>query len=189
MRSRETRGGRDFVKVTAERPLGVTLLAILQLIGGVLFLGVQFLILIKFNAMNDILRPAGMSLVLLSLGVMLLATLSIASGIGMWLGAKWGWWLASFYYVYGIFRGGTALYTIVTLADKLQGGSRGPEYYIAKHSVHIIVYLLLLLYLFKDEVLEFFGLDGLSKGKAVGVLIGSGLLITGAVSAAASILH
>lgn len=168
---------------TTPRPGGISILAVLHFIGGILLFGTQFLLFANLQAMEESLHAIGIPPVLLIIGVMFLAVLAIASGVGMWMGAKWGWWLASFYYVYSIFREGSALPTVVAMANQLEGGSRGPEYYIIKHGVRIIVHFLLFLYFFKGNVLEFFGLETLSKPKAIGVLVGICIAITAAISA------
>ncbi len=49
------------------------------------------------------------------------------------------------------------------MADQLEGDSRGPEYYMTKHGVRIIVHLLLFLYFFNGNVLAFFGMEALNK--------------------------
>ncbi len=129
------------------------------------------------------MRAIGISPVLLIIGAMFLALLSIASGVGMWMGTKWGWWLASFYYIDSICRNGSALFTVIAIADQLEGGNRGPEYYMIKHGGRIIIHFLLFLYFFKGNVLEFFGLQTLSKVRAVGILVGICVAITVAMSA------
>ncbi|MCM2373534.1 hypothetical protein [Aporhodopirellula aestuarii] len=167
----------------AERPVGVTLLAALNFIGGVLLFGVQFLLIANLGAMEESLRTVGIPPILMIVGVMFLALLAIASGVGMWLGTKWGWWLASFYYVYSVFRNGSALLTVISMADQLEDTARGPGYYIAKHSVRIVIHALLFLYFFKGNVLAFFGLANLNKGQAVGILIGACTAISVAMTA------
>jgi len=168
---------------TATRPVGVSILAVLHLIGGVLLFGAQFLLFANLQAMDESLRSIGIPPALLVIGVMFLAILTIASGVGMWMGTRWGWWLAAFYYVYSIFRNGFALLTIVAMADQLEGGTRGPEYYMIKHGGRVVVHLLLFLYFFKGNVLEFFGIEMLSKLKAISILVGICIAILAATSA------
>ena len=172
---------------TTTRPVGVSILAVLHLIGGIVLFGAQFLLIANLQAMDESLRSIGIPPVLLIVGVMFLAVLAIASGVGMWMGTKWGWWLAAFYYVYSIFRNGSALLTIVVMADQLESGTRSPEYYMIKHGGRIIVHLLLFLYFFKGNVLEFFGMETLSKAKAIGILVGICIAIL-AVTSAISLL-
>ena len=166
-----------------DRPVGVSILALLHLLGGIFFLGAQVLLIANLQAVEDSLRSIGVPPVLLIVGAMFLAILTIASGIGMWLGTKWGWWFAAFYYVYGIFRNGSALFTVITMADQLEGGSHGPEYYMVRHGGRIVIHFLLFLYFFKGNVLKFFGLEALSKAKAVSILVGLCVAITVGISA------
>jgi hypothetical protein len=169
--------------IPTSRPVGVSILAVLHLVGGVLLFGAQFLLFSNLEAMEDPLRSIGIPPVLLIIGVMFLAILAIASSVGMWMGTKWGWWLAAFYYVYSVFRNGSALFTVVAMADQLEGASRGPEYYMVKHGARIVIHILLFLYFFKGNVLEFFGLEALSKANAAGILVGVCIAITVAMSA------
>lgn len=170
-------------RATATRPVGVSILAVLHFIGGILLFGAQFLLFANLRAMDESLRSFGIPPALLIIGVMFLAILAIASAVGMWTGTKWGWWLAAFYYVYSIFRNGSALLTVVALADQLEGGSRGPEYYMIKYGGRVVVHLLLFLYFFKANVLEYFGMETLSKLKAVGILVGICIAILAVTSA------
>lgn len=165
------------------RPLGVSILAVLHFLGGVMLLGSQFYLFANLQAMEQSLRSIGVSPVLLVVSATFLAVLAIASGVGMWVGAKWGWWCALFYYVYSIIRNSSALLTVVAMAGEIEGGTRTPEYYMVKHGGRIIVSVLLCLYLFKGNVLAFFDLETLSKPKAMGIVVGMGIAITAAISA------
>ena len=137
----------------------------------------------NLNAMEESLRTIGIPPALLIVAVIFLAALTIASGVGMWIGTKWGWWLAAFYYVYSIFRNASALLTIAAMAEQLQVSARGPEYYMIKHGGRIVVHFLLFMYFFKGNVLQFFRLEALSKPKAIGILIGICIAITVVTSA------
>jgi len=165
------------------RPVGLSILAILHVINGVLLFGTQFPMFTNLQEMEGSLRSIGIPQVLPIVDVMLMAILAIASGVGMWIGTKWGWWLASFSYVYSIFRNGSALLAIVAMADQLEGDSRGPEYFMIKHGGRIIVHAMLFLYFFKGNVLENFGLETLSKAQAIGILVGICIAITAVTSA------
>jgi hypothetical protein len=167
----------------ASRPMGVSILAVLHLIGGVILFGVQFLLFANLDAMQEPLRTIGVPPALLIAAVMFLAVLTIASGVGMWKGARWGWWLAAFYYMYSIFRNASALLTLYALSDQLEAGTRSPDYYLLKHSVRIVIHFLLFLYFFKANVLAFFQLQGLNRAKAAGMLVAVCIAIVLATSA------
>jgi hypothetical protein len=117
------------------------------------------------------LRTFGLSPVLVAIATASLALLGVSSGIGMWVGRKWGWWLGSFYYVYSVARNASALLTISALEDELAGGTRGPEYYYVKYGGRVVVHFLILLYFFRGNVLRYFALENLPKWKAVSTLI------------------
>lgn len=113
----------------------------------------------------------GIPPILLLLGILFLAALGTASGIGMWIGHKWGWWVSSFYYVYGIFRNGAAIATVIAMSDALEGESRGLGFYLVKFGGRIVIHFLILLYLFSENVLGYFDLCDLDKWKAIGTLV------------------
>lgn len=154
-----------------DRPTGVTILSVLHLIGGVLLLIGQVMLLANLDRVSQGLDAVGIPPALLVMGVMLLAGIALASGIGMWIGTRWGWWCAVFYYVYSVARNANAFLMISDLADGLDGGSRGPGYYYAKCGGRVVIHLLLLMYFFKDNVLEYFETEDVHKGKAIGILI------------------
>jgi len=165
------------------RPTGVSILAVLHIIGGIVLIGVQFLMFANRDAMEESLRTIGVSSISVVIGVMFLSVLAIASGVGMWLGTRWGWWLATFYYVHSIFGNAMALVTVASLADQLDDATHGPKYYFMKHGGRIIVHFLLLLYFFRPNVLEFFALGHLSKPKAIGIQVGLCIAIVAFTSA------
>lgn len=165
------RGAPERERLKPDRPLGVSILAVLHLIGGIGLFFAQFLLWSRLDAMQQPMETIGIPPVVLLAGVMFLSLLALASGIGLWTGARWGWWAAAFYYVYGIFRNGAALLTLAQFAEHLEGGTRGPEYYFIKHAGRIVVHGLILLYLMKGNVLEFFGQESLSKAKALALLV------------------
>lgn len=153
-----------------DRPVGLSILAVLHVIGGIVLFCVQFLLWSRFEEMQQPMQAIGVPPILLLVAVMFLSLLAIASGIGMWTGARWGWWAAAFYYIYSIFRNAAALITVAQLAEHIEG-ARSPGYYVVKHTGRIIVHALILLYLMKGNVLEFFDLRSLNKAKALGLLI------------------
>jgi hypothetical protein len=167
----------------SDRPLGISILAVLHIVGGIILGVMQLVLLGKLNEIEAPLRSIGIPPVLLVIGVGFLALLGTAAGVGMWTGKKWGWWLGAFYYVYSITRNATALVTVAELANEIASDGRGPGYYYVKHTGRIAVSLLILLYFFKENVLHFFGLEDISKSKAISLMIGICVAISGLATA------
>ncbi len=82
--------------VEEKRPTGVTILAILQIIAGLLGLCVPVLVLTG-SALVEMLGPVGtfVGTVGICIGVLLVAgpLLHFAVAIGAWMLKKWAWWL------------------------------------------------------------------------------------------------
>jgi hypothetical protein len=162
-----------------QRPVGVTILSILFLIGAVLLTGITAFAVFAVASGDDRVRQIseslatfGMPISLLAFGVALLVALSWASGIGMLLGTKWGWYCGSFWYAYAIMRNLNALWFLYGMPETLttemsSSSSRGPEHYYIKYSGRLIVSCLIYLYFFKANVREHFGLSSASGWKAV----------------------
>ncbi len=170
-----------------QRPVGISILAVLHFGGGILLGTMQFLLYARLAELEEPLRTVGLSPALIAVGLAFLALVGIASGVGMWLGRTWGWWLGAFYYVYAIARSGSALLSVAELQEELAGSTRGPEYYYVKYTGRIVVHALIGWYLFRPHVLRYFGLEGLSKWKAVAILSGACLAIGVAASAVGGI--
>lgn len=179
-----------------ERPVGISILAVLLLVGGVLgtILAVFMAFLVYGNSdVEEGLATIGMPLELLIPSVALLLGLSLAAGIGMWKGRKWGWYFGSFYFLYGIARNVNALFLISGMADLIssEGGNmpRDPSFYYVKHGVRSIFSFLIFLYFFKGNVRDFFGLTGQKKWKPVLVEVGICTAIIAAVRMATLMLN
>lgn len=85
------------------RPIGVTLLSILSLIGAVLLTVITVLAAFAIASGDERARQAskamaelGIPMPLLAVGVVFLVALAWASGIGLWMGTKWGWHCGAF---------------------------------------------------------------------------------------------
>lgn len=134
-------------------------------------LGVQAWLLTDFGRISRGMADVGLPPALFVASMLFLAGIAIASGIGMWLGRRWGWWVATFYYVYGIARAANGLFTVMAIEGDWEASARGPEYYYIKFAGRILVHLLILLYFFKPNVLEYFGTTDVHRGKAIGKLV------------------
>lgn len=162
-----------------KRPTGITILSILALTGGI---GMILTQIIFHSNLYDLSTDLGISSIVLFLSVLSLGLLSISSGIGMWLGKKWGWWLGTFYYVYAVLRYVNSIITITNTSDHLEYSAHGIENYIIKHMVRIVIHTLIFLYFFKDNVMEYFNLLHYSKIKSALIVIGLGVGIFGTIS-------
>jgi hypothetical protein len=92
----------------------------------------------------------------------------------MWSGARWGWYLGSFWYAYSIVQNVNALFTVSDLFHsiaQIQPGSapRGIGFYYAKFAIGLVLSVLLYLYFFKDNVRDYFGLLESKKWIAIAI--------------------
>ncbi len=137
------------------RPLGITILSILFIIGGsgmlILFLSTQKI---------DIKSVASLSSTVMFNGV-LLGVWALVAGIGMWFGKKWGWWLGATYLSYSVFRNINVLFTIFTMLGEFPIETR----HIVKPLGRVLIHASICTYCFKDAILEFFGFSTERKGK------------------------
>lgn len=160
------------------RPGGITALSVLHIVGGVVLFVLPFIMFGELDEIGGFMADLGIPPALLLISFLLLAGLSLGSGIGMWRGAGWGWWLASFYYIYGVFRNIGALLNIWAIAPELEAVGREVEFYYVKHGLRAAVHLLIFLYFFKDNVLDYFGKRGINKRKAILVMTGICVALT-----------
>jgi hypothetical protein len=170
-------GVPDYLLVK-DRPIGISILALLMFVGGVgcaglLIYGAFFVSWEERRAQIEQATAAlGAPLSLIIGSVVFLSALAIEGGVGMWKGRKRGWWLGSFWYAFAICRNVNALFFVSRLARTLpaeeltamQGEIR--QAYI-KFGMRLAVSSLLYLYFFKTNVREFFGLREASRWKAV----------------------
>ncbi len=98
----------------------------------------------------------------------------LASGIGLVLRAKWGWWLTGFVYAFIVCR---SIYMMVML------GIRGEELQQTGDligdlgfSVKIVIFAALVYFLYRRSVLDLFGLSDIPKVKVATVQVLSALL-------------
>lgn len=155
------------------QPVGVTLLAILNLVSGV---AIVLIMLFMGGGLSDIdadLRKIGASAVLARLSALLLGLLFIGTGVALWSGRTRGWWFAT--WVTGMMGARTFLAAVMVgdIASKV-GASPGA---VAPRRITLLVrgvlYLAILAYLFKPNVLEFFRIGSQSRGRTLLRLAGA----------------
>lgn len=157
--------------VPANRPLGITILAVLHSLSGFLFLlGFSFLFTetVHDTSINGIaIRP-----VLAMAWVTTLAVLFICSGVGMAWGATWAWWIATIYYWLSL------LSIVIQLGFNVLnsiGMGNFVSFHLTQSGVPLVVLGSLLGYCFRTNVLAYFRLDSWSKKKLFGVLLAAAI--------------
>lgn len=153
----------DFME-REDRPLGVALLSVLHFISGILIgvLAIWGLTMLREPRVAEGIAKFGIPIPLLATAIGFLVLLGVLSGVGMWKGTRWGWYLGSFYYVYSFVRNLNAFFAVDDLFAMFgeEGPppvGRGPEYYYLKFSLRAFFCLLLYFYFFKGNVREYFG--------------------------------
>ena len=162
----------EIIDADRKRPLGVAILSWLHLIGGgILIIGTLVML---YRPESDAVRnieEAGFSPAAIILSVSFIAFLGVGSGLGMLLEKSWGWYLAVYYYINSIFRNGYTVYMVYQTQDQIEPGDRGPEYYYFKYGGRVVIHFFLFLYLFKPNVLRFFYLGEVNRGKLLAALL------------------
>lgn len=164
----------------AGRPGCITALAVLFFAGGLILIGI-LLIVMATSHLPEFRQgfAEGLGgrddLVALFLVIfMLLGLFALATGVGLWRGTRWGWWLAATYYAFAVTRailGMTIAASRNTLGDDLSS-------LLGDILGETLVALLIYLYLFKPRIWSFFGLEQTSKGVAAAVTLVIGFILS-----------
>lgn len=168
-------------KQSSHRPLGISILAVLHMVIGGLAVFGQVYFVVAVNASPQASNAITIGPALLFASQMVMSVIMLASAIGMWTGAKWGWWLGAFNYVHSVFQGIVAMLTVGLLTGGLETVTRNPEYSLVRQSLRMGVCALITVYFFQGNVLEYFGHKELGKLKAFGILVGISLVLAVAV--------
>jgi hypothetical protein len=168
------------------RPLGVSILSWLDIIAGAG--GAIAVLLMIFHRtaprVQEFFAATGISPSLTILYILLICSLALISGIGMWTGRRWAWYLGSFIWLYSIIRSLNALVNIAlplvtTQASETAQSSHGPVYYFAKFGLRVFFQILIYTYFFQPNVRSYFGVSETQKwrvflpqlGIALGIII------------------
>ncbi len=120
------------------RPLGVTILSILNAVGGMLLIMAGISVLVYGNVYAKMLMRFGEMAFLanyLAVAFILAGAMGIVIGFGLWIGATWAWWI---YLVVLIIN---LISAILTLPKTIFG---------------VIITLIVIYYLTRPHVREFF---------------------------------
>jgi len=164
------------------RPVGIWILSGLHLFVGLLFVAATAFFVFEFASGGENRSHLPFWFVIALSAFM--ATLGTTSSIGMWRGTKWGWWLATYYYVW------TVLDVLSEKAFALWNSEQPimtllPEVLLRK-AVPLGVCVLIILYLLKRSVCEFFRLELRRAYIALAVLA---LIATVVLAATAAITY
>lgn len=155
------------------RPVGVVILALLHFLTAAIFMAAAL-----FASALVGLHRGSPTVVLIVCG--LFALIPIGLGVGMMQGVKWVWWLEAFLYACSIC--GSALSIVLALlvplipgVNPLVGSLSGLLF--LKYFVRLVIGSSLFAYLFKENVLAFFGLKRLDTGQSIGILFGLSITV------------
>jgi hypothetical protein len=147
------------------RPVGIWILSGLHLLAGLLFLAALGLFVSQRRSLE--IADGVMASLFWFVAVMcgFLAAVALSSGVGMWLGARWGWWIASFYYVWAVL--GVVADFLLTMSQISQFDPLNIAIGLAGKLVQLVIHALILAYLFKRNVRAFFRLQTLRVDRAL----------------------
>jgi hypothetical protein len=164
----------DIMENSYDRPIGVSLLSFLLTVQGVVALIGLMMVIRNSDGITNFLGISGW---LLQGAIGLIGGLGLAAGVGMWLGKKWGWWLALFYFAYSVSRNINVLLSIssITEAFGASGQASGANY--VKYALRALWNAFLMFYLCRDAAASYFGNESTIKWKAVLIVFGVSLLV------------
>lgn len=104
-----------------------------------------------------------------------LSAYAIASGVGLWRGDRWGWWMSAFYWVgmamNWIGEGSVTIWKMRHEDPPLLAGL------VAIVFLRLLFHVFLVLYHFKHSVKSFFRLQSLRMVRTIAILVGIGIAI------------
>lgn len=166
------------------RPVGITMLSVLAILSGVLGGLVVVMPFASQANLGELTQHVGMPSWLLLGSLIFTALMSFLSGVGMWEGKPWGWWLAAFGFVYAMLKDANAIWMIPKLIERYGAPDRGAGYYYLKYGFRLFLSAAILAYLYRPVVRAFFRLQApifrslaLLIGAALGVFLGMFLLV------------
>lgn len=156
------------------RPIGIALLAGIQTIVGLFFLMSHVLALVspgvRSREVSEMLNTSTPHPTLAYVASFLMAIILFAAGIGLWFGARPGWWLTTFFYANNIGRSVLSVVFFSRLGGPITQSMVGAVAY-GTLGGRALISLLLLVYLLKSNVLAFFDLAELRKRRAAAILV------------------
>jgi hypothetical protein len=171
--------GSPFENVgNGQRPVGVTILAVLSLLGAIFGAIAVVLALVGATVIQSVqvnLAGVGMLAGLMVGGLALLVVLYFAMGIGLLKGQRWGWWAAVFAYSHVIWER-----LFLMIASIIEPNTLG----IVKGAIGVLVTPLFIVYLCRLRVRSFCNIADAHVGKSLGIAFGITLVVVIACDAA-----
>jgi len=158
-----------------KRPLGVTLLGVLYTVLGLLGAAGCAALLVfptmpALQTVRALLAQLGLASTVLLIWGGVLSLLYLAAGLGLWSADPWGWWLGGLLTAYSALESGAVLLGAVGLMQQPAIGAAATPLVI-RYGVQTFGALLVFLYYFKRNVIEYVGLRRQSKLAALAILI------------------
>lgn len=93
----------------------------------------------------------GPSMTYLITGSIFLGVLALAAAAALWIGKPWGWWLATYYFVY------TAVRSLIGVGSSVAAGQVGGGF--IQYGLPLLIGLIVAGYLYAPGSLEYFGMS------------------------------
>jgi len=151
----------------AARPVGIWILAGLHLLAGLLFATAAGLFVWQLDRLRGDLMEAFLWFAFVVASIM--ALIGLSSSVGLWRGARWGWWIASFYYVWAVL--GVVADFLVMMSRMSFMDTESIAVVLAGKLVQLVIHALILAYLFKRNVRAFYRLQSLRVDRALVPLV------------------
>jgi hypothetical protein len=163
---------------TRRRPLGVAIVAGLFVVGGAFLLATVGGNWRHHVASVEELGGDGTRFVLSLLGQ---GVANTAAGILMWRGSHWGWWVAAFSLCFALVRHTDTLLLVPVLAERYGASDFDEAKLYLKYGSRLASHSLILVYLFRHNVAEYFAIADASRTRRALMLVG-GTVVALAIS-------
>jgi hypothetical protein len=104
------------------------------------------------------------------------ALLGVLSGVGMFVGKKWGWWVSLYFFLDGAKRYITRL-ILIPQAIELANITGSSSYYYFREGSKATYYVLAVVYLFNITVMDYFEIDKEKRKKYIVTISGIYVLL------------
>ena len=151
------------------RPKGISILSVLYIIGAVIAV---IVLLFQPQANLDKIDYKGVTPTSIYLTMGFLLAFVLLTTAGMWFGKKWGWWLGSFIVLFSITKNVYAITMIPSVAEHYRLVPTDVAELYIKHIGRVIIQPLILLYYFRESVVNYFSVGSINPWVRFLILIG-----------------